>query len=445
MTGQLYDVSVFSRLFNSALTGRARVRFQVLVLSLLVGSLAGLLVTGSAAAALVILAIAVGISVKVLLVEQVRLANAIASLPSRPGTTPPVLTSTKRTDSTSAPSEHEPTKPESPADTSPEDPEQERSVVSKLFQSSGAECRFDLLEQSLDRFPLHREVFAIWSDERLERSSYRHKLGEYTRRTRMSRGLPSGYRLMNYNSKQAGYAVAQRCGVQTPTIHQASMRIADLANMELPQRFVIKPHGGSTNRGIFLLEREDDDRYTELLTGRAITIAEVIEEYEAHARAERITNAALMEELLLPKRALHDEIRIPDDFKYYCFGERIMVVMQRRMWGSATVSDWRFEYWTEDWQRLGPLKGRPRHDPGLQVPEGYEEMNAAVVSIAREIDAPMVRIDMYDTSTGPVFGEITPLPGSENWESRADELLGRAWELAELDLDVRGVPWSAHR
>jgi len=49
-----------------------------------------------------------------------------------------------------------------------------------------------------------------------------------------------------------------------------------------------------------------------------------------------------------------------------------------------------------------------------------------------------VRVDLYESLSTPVFGELTPRPSqSHRYKSEWDGRLGRAWERAEVQL--RGI------
>ncbi len=50
-------------------------------------------------------------------------------------------------------------------------------------------------------------------------------------------------------------------------------------------------------------------------------------------------------------------------------------------------------------------------------------------ALAAEAQVSFVRIDLYSTPDGPVFGEFTPVPnnGQERFTSAYDRLLGDYW------------------
>ena len=56
------------------------------------------------------------------------------------------------------------------------------------------------------------------------------------------------------------------------------------------------------------------------------------------------------------------------------------------------------------------------------------------------VPSPFVRVDMYNTVDGPVFGEFTLVPGTfyyedrEKMSPRLSARLGQLWDEAERDL-----------
>jgi hypothetical protein len=265
--------------------------------------------------------------------------------------------------------------------------------------------------------------------------SYVYKLHESKRRRHMVALLGHRQRVWGFNDKLAGYELAASLGLQVPHIHHRSITIDQLVWDDLPDRFVIKPHKGSNSRAIFLLVREDVESYRDLMTGARKTVDQIVSEYGAFLEEGKISAELTVEELLEPRPELASVVDIPDDLKIYCFYDQPTVVMQRRTFGDPVRSNWRFRIWTSDWRDLGPVKYADRNDPTLPPPSGGDDVLAAAAVLGRQLALPFVRLDFYDTARGAVFGEVSPHPGPpELWDPQIDELLGRAWELAEARL-----------
>lgn len=279
-----------------------------------------------------------------------------------------------------------------------------------------------------------------WREEGGLRPSYMYKLHESKRRKVLLNTYGHRQRVWAYNDKRAGYAFAESVGISVPETFVDSAVFADLDVGELPDRFVVKPHDGAANRGIYLLERTADGRYRDLMRGTTSRVDEIREAYAELVQQRRISPTCVIEELLTPRPELRDRIDAPDDFKVYCFYDRAAAVMQRRMYGQPDPRDWKFKFWTRSWDDLGPVKFPDRCDPGLELPAGAEELIAAAERAGRKLAIPFARLDFYDTDRGIVFGEVSAHPGPpEVWAPEVDELLGREWEHAEVRLLAEGI------
>jgi len=286
----------------------------------------------------------------------------------------------------------------------------------------------------------------VWNERYGRPASYTHKLHESKRRSSILQLLDHRQPVWAHNDKLSGYRLAERAGVRTPQVFYRSTTLDDVDWTGLPPRFVVKPLDGANNRGVFLLVAAEDGWYLDLMDNRHKTLDEVCAEYAALADAKKITSNFAVEELVRPGDDLADVIDIPDDLKVYCFYDRSVVAMQRRMNGTSDRSKWTFKFWDRDGIDLGPVKYPDRCDPDLQRPEGLDEVFVAAESIGQLLAWPFCRLDFYASSEGPVFGEIAPHPGPpEVWNETMDERLGREWELAEARLLVDGIPLVERR
>lgn len=278
-----------------------------------------------------------------------------------------------------------------------------------------------------------------WTGQDGERPSYVYKLHESKRRKVLLNHEGHRQRVWAFNDKAAGLRLAAEVGVAVPETLVTAVHLADIDWTSLPDRFVLKPLNGAANRGTFLLCREGD-RYLDLMDGRRKT-REDITRLAGDLIDRRLVSARFcVEELLAPRADLVDRVAQPDDFKVYCFWDRPAVVMQRRLGGHADSSRWRFKFWSNRWVDLGPVKYPDRCDPDLERPEGADEILDVAARIGHRLAIPFVRLDVYDTDRGVVFGEVSPHPGPpEHWAPWIDELLGREWEFAEARLLAAGV------
>ena len=278
-----------------------------------------------------------------------------------------------------------------------------------------------------------------WAGRDVEQPSYRYKLHESKRRKLLLDVEGHRQRVWAFNDKLAGLRLATELDVATPRTIADVPVLDDLDWETLPDRFVLKPLHGAASRGTFLLCRNGDG-FDDLMDGKFKSKDDVVGAAQDLTDRGLISARFCVEELLAPRADLRDRIAQPDDFKVFCFWDRPVVVMQRRLGGQLNPSAWRFKFWTSAWEDLGPVKYPDRCDPTLEAPTGGEELMEAAARIGRQLAIPFVRLDFYDTDRGVVFGEVTPHPGPpERWDPRVDEILGRHWEHAEARLLAAGV------
>jgi hypothetical protein len=298
------------------------------------------------------------------------------------------------------------------------------------------------------------EVFASFSERP---PSYVQALHETKRRMALVGRLGIEHPWWTINGKYAGYRFAAEMGISHPEILGRFASIAEVEPETLGNRFLIKPEGGSTNRGIFGLDRQPNGSFIDRLSGDSRTWAEVTSAYNDLVRGGMISKNLIVEELL---RKPGSDSAIPDDFKVYCFYDRAELIMQRDLSPSANrnprrfrlqrssddPSNWRFKFWNRDWEDLGPIKYADRVDGSLAPPANAEELIATAERLGKALRVPFARLDFYDTERGVVFGEVTLNPGPpEIFAPEVDEYLGRHREFAAARLlaeDVRAGHWD---
>lgn len=285
--------------------------------------------------------------------------------------------------------------------------------------------------------------------------SFRAKLIAAKRQRLMLRTLGAHSVAWSVNSKIHGYDLARRVGVAIPELLHLSTTVDEIDPDVLPDRFVLKPHGGASSRGIHLLERHDTV-FRDVRTGVRWAWDELVADLADLRASGAITRGLSIEELLAPPPERAGAISVPDDWKVHCFDGRPLLVMQRRVLrpdrvgagevGAAQGADVpdrrRFRYWTTAWDDLGAAKDPETHDLTLEPPVDGPAIVEAAARIGAELRVPFCRIDVYETDRGVVFGEITPDPGGpQRWRADVDVALGREWEAAEARLLAEGIDW----
>ncbi|MDC0340993.1 hypothetical protein OAM96_03440 [Candidatus Poseidoniaceae archaeon] len=233
----------------------------------------------------------------------------------------------------------------------------------------------------------------------------------------------------NVGGKISGQDFAKSLGIRVPAIYNVVSSPEEIPTFEkLGESFVIKPARGYSATNVFLMNNG-----VNLFDGKTWNRQEVIDEFSISKQSQSDSNKKIIiEELLIP---WDGEKRIPYDYKFYMFGEKIAYcqIIDRRSSANTKLNktwyvDSEFniinkqimvEYWLDDKQ------------PAIMKPDCWNDL----VSTAKVLGAAVnrfTRVDLYATNNGPVFGEFTPTPhGGRGFTKWADKWLGEMWEGVE--------------
>lgn len=223
--------------------------------------------------------------------------------------------------------------------------------------------------------------------------------------------------LKTLGGKSEGRDYMQALGYQVPQLYAQIDRITDLPNLsDLPPRFLLKPEKGHSVQNVFPVE---DGR--NLLDGSPLGRSELIAKVGKDS-----SGSFLVEELL---RHYDGRPGLPYDYKFNCFGGRIasIIVIER----NSLTRELQNRYWylTNDWALL-PFRAHARfyHERTLPPkPDCLDEMVALVRDVGARLNC-YVRIDLYATSRGPVFGEFTAFPHmGYGYTPQGEAYLGAMW------------------
>ena len=194
------------------------------------------------------------------------------------------------------------------------------------------------------------------------------------------------------------------------------------------QQVVVKPNWSRSGIGCKALVARDGG-YLDLKRGRHGSLdshrSDMLRAYEPLGRDD----AWIVEELLLPADGA---LRAIDDFKLYCFGGRVELIVHKRAvdGGSDNV------LYTRDWRPVN-VGMDDRDTLVYQAPLNGQRLVEFAEQASRQLFYPFIRVDVYDSSRGIVLGEFTPGPGrryglNEEWNA----IFVQRWhEAAEALLD----------
>jgi hypothetical protein len=250
----------------------------------------------------------------------------------------------------------------------------------------------------------------------------------------MVEGQPNPYTAIA--SKAGGIAYMRSLGHPVPQLYGVYPSLDALPRFDdLPPSFVLKPLGGWSSAGVFLMRDGFD-----LLRKRSFTRDEVIRTARSYSGVghKGIAGQWLAEELLLGFDGTGEPAT---DHKLFCFGPKVVLIRVNKRTGLIQPMH---KYWfaNPDWTRV-PYRVSWKKDPEHTMPERPPFLDD-MLRIASDVGGRLnifIRIDMYATDRGPVFGEFTGYPsGGNNYTPRADAWLGSHWKTLDGGIEERSAP-----
>ncbi len=221
--------------------------------------------------------------------------------------------------------------------------------------------------------------------------------------------------------KLKGIEYVRGLGHAVPETYGLFPSLADVPLDQLPPNVVLKPQHGYSSKGVFLLRDG-----IEQLTGKTATRDWLLSE-----AGKKAADPYMAEELLVN---FDGRVGAPLDYKFYCFGPRIAyctVIERNTITGDGDLN--RYWYMTPEWKEV-PMRLRwdVRPERGIApAPPFLDAMFAMASDIGRHINV-FMRIDLYATTRGPVFGEFTPFPArGREVTPLCDLWMGAMWQGLE--------------
>ena len=234
------------------------------------------------------------------------------------------------------------------------------------------------------------------------------------------------------SAKISGREHVESLGFAVPDLHWSGKDISKIPSFDdLPPRFVLKPEKGWSAKNVFCLERQAEGMINHL-EGNIYSEEEVIETFSQDERFQQMKPKIMIEEFLIPEEKQSSD-NIPRDFKFYCFGGEIALlhVVLRRSAVDTSLNEW--EYFDPQFKPIESkiMKNSNLPERNIPKPDCWEEMVEVVSKIGSKLGI-FMRIDMFATEKGPVFGEFTPTPhGGKGYSEFADKYLGSFWNGEE--------------
>lgn len=311
-----------------------------------------------------------------------------------------------------------------------------RARLAAATQDAAAgQAEVSSLQEELGRVSRERDEMRA-AEQAIPGSSFLRHLQELRRGAAPLRALDPDrhHPAMQIPRKLRNYRLAASHGVPVPQVYAVWSRLEEIDLSGLPDEFVLKGEIGSSGKGVFPLRRVDAERFQLVGGEETYTRDSLVDLLTGHPS---VWGPYFAEEFLTQRVAGE---QIPDDVKIYaCYGQ-VLMVMLRQMPLHADLSTARYRYLDAQGRDLGSdaAPDRTVHS-SIPAPEPFADFVRLAEHLSRAVALPFIRVDVYDTTRGPVLGELTRSPGgSQRYRNDLDAAWGLAWDEAQwrLELDV---------
>jgi hypothetical protein len=208
-------------------------------------------------------------------------------------------------------------------------------------------------------------------------------------------------------------------GLRLPQTFWAGTSVRELADIELPEHWVLKPNHRSGI--IFFGHGRPDVSSLETITRSWLRPVQSEDRHEwAYSKARP---------LLLAEELLGTPGSPPSDYKFFVFAGQVAAVQVDT---DRHVSHHRRMY-RPDWSPLEVSSGNFPLASAEPPPANLEEMLTVASEIGRVFD--FIRVDLYSVDGSTVFGEVTPYAGGgldRFVPASFDAELGAMWQLPRI-------------
>jgi|GEM_PF-5852978 len=222
--------------------------------------------------------------------------------------------------------------------------------------------------------------------------------------------------------KEAMHAFARQHGVEIPRQIAHFSDPEELLRLDLPARYVAKPDGLASAKGVFAVSHE-----VNVFTGKPITPDRIVANWQKLASETDRVDMYIVEEFIADRFAPESNV-IPLDYKFYVFNgiAGFLEVFDRNYPGPSRRP------YAVTWRPLSnPLELGRTLGAAMQEPDNLSEL----ISVAERLGGGVgefCRVDLFNTPDGPVLGEITTLPANgKNRTAYANTITQQAYIVFE--------------
>ena len=229
-------------------------------------------------------------------------------------------------------------------------------------------------------------------------------------------------------NKHIGKATARRMGLPTAETFVSGSRDVVVDYLPYYDKVTLKPITANGSRGVRCLIAQGDSHF-DVLSQVPVSRQEISERMARLEESGGMKDGWMLEELLLPPSGTAKPL---DDFKFYCFhGEIACILHKENYWNRRWLA--RYKWYDANWDQVDVGKYNADIGEAMRPPESSAALSEMAVRASLRITVPFMRIDLYDTVNGPIFGEFTPRPGNRDEFSREWDGILRSYWVAAAD------------
>lgn len=197
-------------------------------------------------------------------------------------------------------------------------------------------------------------------------------------------------------------------------------RPEDIEWEKLPKQFVLKTTHGGGNTGVVVCK--DKDKFDRQSAIKQLKDSLKIDLYKRF-REWPYKN---VHKCIIAEEYMDDGSGELNDYKLLCYNGRcrnLFVCTERS-------NDVKVDFFDTEWNHLPFTRVHQNSSKIIQKPALLKEMVKIAEKLAKAIDTPLVRIDLYDIKGHVYFGEITFFPGGgmeafqpEEWDYKLGEMI----------------------
>jgi hypothetical protein len=191
----------------------------------------------------------------------------------------------------------------------------------------------------------------------------------------------------------------------------------------LPEYYVVKPNLGFSRKGVSVMAAG-----TDLMRGSPLTSGEL------RKQLRQVTGGVLGVPILIEEFVTTEsgEYKLPTEYKCHVFEEKIGAIQVIHR--SANARDTRQRIYTAGWKIFeDPMDTAFPPGDAIDPPQCLEEMLTYARKLGKAYGT-YVRVDLYASRGGCVFGEFSSTPGRGTGLTRhAEEYFGALWQEAFPD------------